>query len=402
MTFQSIKEAIEGIKHGEMIIVVDDEDRENEGDLVLPAEYVTPEKINFMAKNACGLICLSMTPERLDQLGLDLMVSRNTSKHETAFTVSVDARDGITTGISAPDRACTIRTMVDPATRPSDLVEPGHVFPLRAREGGVLRRAGHTEASVDLCRLSGLYPAAVICEIMDEDGTMARLPRLKEFAAQFDLMIITIEELIRYRRIHEQLIQRVATARLPTRYGEFDVHAYASEVDGKEHIALTMGDVRGKRNVLVRVHSECLTGETFSSMRCDCGEQLDKALKMIADVGEGVLLYMRQEGRGIGLKNKVCAYELQDGGLDTVEANLQLGFQPDLRDYGIGAQILKDLGLGAIRILTNNPKKVVGLEGYGLTITEQIPLLIEPNPFNYAYLRTKRDKLGHALSHVVS
>jgi 3,4-dihydroxy 2-butanone 4-phosphate synthase/GTP cyclohydrolase II len=395
MGFRTIEEAIEAIRQGELVIVVDDEDRENEGDVVLAAERVTPEKINFMAKYARGLICLAMTPERLDELDLDLMVSRNTSKHETNFTVSVDARDGVTTGISAYDRARTVQVMINPETRPDDLVQPGHIFPLRAKPGGVLRRAGHTEAGVDLTRLAGLSPAAVICEIMNDDGTMARVSDLVRFAETHQLLMISIEQLISFRRRRERLIYKVATAQLPTDFGQFQIHAYASDVDDREHLALTLGEVSGKDDVLVRVHSECLTGDAFGSRRCDCGEQLRRAMMMIAEEGEGVLLYMRQEGRGIGLKNKICAYELQDRGLDTVEANIRLGFKPDLRDYGIGAQILQDLGLTSIRILTNNPKKVVGLEGYGLTISEQIPLSVKPNRYNYRYLKTKRDRMGH-------
>ncbi|MCS6936686.1 MAG: bifunctional 3,4-dihydroxy-2-butanone-4-phosphate synthase/GTP cyclohydrolase II [Candidatus Bipolaricaulota bacterium] len=400
MRFAKIEEALEALKRGEMLIVVDDEDRENEGDLVLAAQFVTPEKINFMAREARGLICVPMTGERLDELGLRQMVPSDPDGRETAFTVSVDAREGTSTGISAYDRAQTVKVLIDPRTRPSDLVQPGHIFPLRARPGGVLQRAGHTEASVDLCKLAGLYPAAVICEIMNEDGTMARLPQLMEFAQKHGLLITSIAELIRYRHAREKLIEKIASAQLPTLYGTFTIHAYRSLTDGKEHVALVMGEVAGKENVLVRVHSECLTGDVFGSLKCDCGEQLEKALQRIAQEGCGVLVYLRQEGRGIGLGNKIKAYHLQERGLDTVEANRRLGFKEDLREYGIGVQILKDLGLSTIRILTNNPKKLVGIESYGITIVEQIPLLVRPNPYNYQYLKAKHEKLGHYLAHI--
>ncbi len=400
MAFAKIEEALEALKRGEMLVVVDDEDRENEGDLVLAAQYVTPEKINFMAREARGLICVPMTGERLEELGLRQMVASDPDGRETAFTVSVDARAGTSTGISAHDRAQTVRVLIDPQTRPSDLVQPGHVFPLRARPGGVLQRAGHTEASVDLCKLAGLYPAAIICEIMNEDGTMARLPDLVKFAQKHDLIVASIADLIRYRHAREKLIEKIASAHLPTRYGAFTIHAYRSLTDGKEHIALVMGDVAGKENVLVRVHSECLTGDIFNSLKCDCGEQLEQALQRIANEGTGVFVYLRQEGRGIGLGNKIKAYHLQDRGIDTVEANKRLGFKEDLREYGLGVQILKDLGLSTIRILTNNPKKLVGIESYGITIVEQLPLLVRPNAYNYQYLKAKHEKLGHHLAHI--
>ncbi len=398
VVFDPIEEAIEAIRRGEMVIVVDDEDRENEGDLVMAAEKVTPEAINFMARYGRGLICVPLTEERADELGLRPMVSGTTDDaRETNFTVSVDARYGITTGISAHDRALTIQLLANPDTGPRDFVQPGHVFPLRAKPGGVLRRAGHTEAGVDLARLAGLYPAAVICEIMNDDGTMARLPQLQEFAKRHNLKLISIADLIRYRAKREKLVRREAEAELPTEFGHFRIIAYSNDVDGKEHVALVKGEVAGKENVLVRVHSECLTGDTFLSKRCDCGLQLHEALRRIEQEGCGVLLYIRQEGRGIGLLNKIKAYALQDQGLDTVEANRRLGFREDLRDYGIGAQILKDLGLTTIRLLTNNPKKVVGLEGYGLRITQQIPLEVPPNEHNWRYLITKKEKLGHLL-----
>ncbi|MBI1743731.1 bifunctional 3,4-dihydroxy-2-butanone-4-phosphate synthase/GTP cyclohydrolase II [Candidatus Acetothermia bacterium] len=400
MPLAKIEEAIATLKRGEMVIIVDDKDRENEGDLVFAAEHVTPEKINFMAKYARGLICISMMGERLDELGLKPMVNGANDSNETNFTVSVDADKGTTTGISAYDRDRTIRVLIDPDTKPSDLVQPGHIFPLRAKPGGILRRAGHTEASVDLARIAGLYPAAVICEIMNDDGTMARLPDLEKFAQHHGLIIISIEDLIRYRSQRDRLIEKIAVAKLPTKVGLFEIHAYKSLVDGKEHIALVKGEVAGHDNVLVRVHSECLTGDMLGSLRCDCGPQLMEALRRIEEEGRGVLLYIRQEGRGIGLGNKIKAYHLQDNGLDTVEANRHLGFKEDLRDYGIGAQILKDLGLSTMRLLTNNPKKVWGLEGYGLEIVEQIPIAIKPNPHNYQYLKAKKDKLGHKLDQI--
>lgn len=400
MVFAKISEALEALKRGEMIIVVDDEDRENEGDVVLAAQFVTPEKINFMAKEARGIICVPMTGERLDELGIKLIVQSDSGGKGCAFTVSVDAREGISTGTSAYDRAQTIKTLIDPKSKPSDLVQPGHVFPLRARPGGVLQRAGHTEASVDLTRLAGLYPAAVICEVMNEDGTMARLPDLEKFAQRHGLLIISIADLIRYRHQREHLVEKIAWAYLPTEFGEFTIHAYRSLIDGKEHIALVCGEVAGKENVLVRVHSECLTGDVLGSLKCDCGEQLRQALRQIAEEGAGVLVYLRQEGRGIGLGNKIKAYHLQDKGLDTVEANRQLGFKEDLREYGIGVQILKDLGLSTIRILTNNPKKLVGIEAYGVKIVEQLPILVAPNEYNYDYLKTKKEKLGHQLDSI--
>ncbi len=397
MGMVSIPEVVEEIKAGKFIILVDDEGRENEGDLVMAAEKVTPEAVNFMARHARGLICLPMVGKRLDELRIPLMVSENTSKYSTAFTVSVEAKYGVTTGISAADRARTIKMVIDPKANPEDLVQPGHVFPLRAREGGVLVRAGHTEAVIDLARLAGLYPAGVICEIMNEDGSMARLPQLELLAGKYGLKIATIADLIAYRRRHERLVHRVAEAKLPTKYGEFTAIAYKSDVDPDQHLLLVMGDITTDEPVLVRVHSECVTGDIFSSLRCDCGEQLDLAMKCIAKESRGVLLYMRQEGRGIGFHNKLRAYELQDKGQDTVEANLTLGFAPDLRDYGIGAQILVDLGLHEIRMLTNNPKKVIGLEGYGLKVVETIPILASLNPYNLHYLKTKKEKLGHLL-----
>jgi len=397
MGFSSISEAIEDIKAGRFVIVVDDEARENEGDLVLAAEKVTPEAINFMASHARGLICMPVIGERLDELRIPLMVNDNTSPFCTAFTVSVEAKHGTTTGISAHDRAETIKAMIDPETKPEDIARPGHIFPLRAKGGGVLVRAGHTESVIDLARLAGLYPAGVICEIMNEDGSMARLPQLEVMSEKYGIKIISISELIAYRRRHEKLVHQVAEAKLPTKYGEFIAIAYKSDIDPDEHLALVLGDVSTRKPVLVRVHSECLTGDIFGSLRCDCGEQIRLAMQKIAEEGRGVLLYMRQEGRGIGFHNKICAYELQDQGLDTVEANLSLGFEPDLRDYGIGAQILADLGLRSIRLLTNNPKKVIGLEGYGLKVVETVPIIVTPNPYNRRYLETKQKKMGHLL-----
>jgi 3,4-dihydroxy 2-butanone 4-phosphate synthase/GTP cyclohydrolase II len=397
MALATIPEAIEDIKAGRFIIVVDDENRENEGDLVIAAEKVNPEAINFMAKEARGLICMPVIGERLDELKIPAMVQENTAEFSTAFTVSIEAKHSVTTGISAHDRAATIKAVLDPKTKPDDLARPGHMFPIRARNGGVLVRAGHTEATVDLARLAGLYPAGVICEIMNEDGTMARLPQLEEIAAKFDLKIVTIADLIAYRHRHEKLVQRVAEAHLPSKYGEFTLIAYKSSVDTDEHVALVQGDLDADEPVLVRVHSECLTGDVFGSYRCDCGQQIALAMQRISEEGRGVFLYMRQEGRGIGLHNKVRAYELQDKGLDTVEANIALGFAPDLRDYGIGAQILADLGLHKIKLLTNNPKKVIGLESYGLEIVETLPLVVPPTPYNARYLEVKRKKLGHML-----
>lgn len=397
--FATVEEAIEDIRQGKMVVVCDDEDRENEGDLTLAAQFATPEAINFMAKEGRGLICLALPPDRCDELGLDLMAAKNESPFETAFTVSIEAREGVTTGISAHDRAHTIQVAIDPGSRPRDLVQPGHVFPLKARPGGVLERVGQTEAAVDLARLAGLNPSGVICEIMNDDGTMARVPDLVPYCERHGLKLITVADLVAYRRQHDKLVERVVSTRLPTAFGDFDVVGYRSLIDDKHHVAMVKGEVAGADDVLVRVHSECLTGDVFHSLRCDCGEQLESALAMIEEEGHGVLLYLAQEGRGIGLLNKLKAYKLQEEGLDTVDANLQLGLPADLRDYGIGAQILTDLGLSSIRILTNNPKKIVGLEGYGLSVTGQVPIQPTPNPHNEAYLRAKRDRMGHTLHH---
>jgi 3,4-dihydroxy 2-butanone 4-phosphate synthase / GTP cyclohydrolase II len=397
--FATIEEAIEDIRRGRMVVVVDDENRENEGDLTIAAQFVTPEAINFMTKEGRGLICLALTPDRCDELGLDLMAAKNESAFETAFTVSIEAREGVTTGISAHDRARTIQVAIDPQAAPRDIVQPGHVFPLKARAGGVLERVGQTEAAVDLARLAGLNPAGVICEIMNDDGTMARVPDLVGYCERHGLRMVTVADLVAYRRRHDKLIERVVATTLPTAFGEFVAVGYRSLIDNKHHVALVKGEVSGREDVLVRVHSECLTGDVFHSLRCDCGEQLESALAMIEQEGAGVLLYLSQEGRGIGLLNKLRAYKLQEEGLDTVDANLRLGLPADLRDYGIGAQILVDLGLSSIRILTNNPKKISGMAGYGLSVTDQIPIQHMPNPHNEAYLRAKRDRLGHILHH---
>jgi len=395
--FDTIEDALESFRSGKILIVVDDDDRENEGDFVCAADFVTPEIINFLATHGRGIICAPLTSERAKALALDLMVDTNTSLHKTPFTISVDAIVGTSTGVSAADRAATVRALGNPGTAPADLARPGHIFPLRALDGGVLRRAGHTEAVIDLCRLTGLNPAGVLCEIMNPDGSMARVPELLTLARRFGMRIITVKDLIAYRMKSERLIERLVTTRLPTRHGEFILHLYRGILDGKEHIALVKGEISRDTPILVRVHSECLTGDVFGSSRCDCNEQLNAALRMIEKAGNGVLVYMRQEGRGIGLANKLKAYRLQDEGLDTVEANEKLGFRPDLRDYGFGAQILRDLGIGKIRLLTNNPKKVVGLGGYGLDIVERVPLEMGPNPHNKRYLQTKRDKLGHLI-----
>jgi len=398
--FATIDNAVEAIRDGQMIIVVDDEDRENEGDLTIAAEKVTPEAINFMARYGRGLVCLPMTGERLDELDIPMMVNQNTSRFETAFTVAIEAKRDTSTGISASDRAATVRAAIDPATKPSDLARPGHMFPLRARAGGVLARAGQTEAAVDLSRLAGLAPAGVICEIMNDDGTMARVKELTRFAKRHGLLMITIADLIKYRMRHDKLIRRVAEAKLPTEQGLFHVHAYESVIDGETHVALVRGDIRDGRDVLVRVHSRCLTGDVFHSARCDCGRQLGLAMRRIAIEGRGVLLYLNQEGRGIGLSNKIRAYQLQDAGLDTVEANEELGFKADQRDYGIGAQILGDLGVQTMRLLTNNPRKFIGLDGYGLSVVESVPLEIPASEFSKAYLKAKKEKMGHKLSSV--
>ncbi|CAA9532131.1 MAG: 3,4-dihydroxy-2-butanone 4-phosphate synthase / GTP cyclohydrolase II [uncultured Solirubrobacteraceae bacterium] len=397
--FATIDEALEDIRQGKMVVVCDDEDRENEGDLTMAAQFATPEAVNFMATHGRGLICLSLTPQRCDELGLDLMAAKNESPFETPFTVSIEAREGVTTGISAHDRARTIQVAVDPESSPRDLVQPGHIFPLKSRAGGVLERIGQTEAAVDLARLAGLNPAGVICEVMNDDGTMARVRDLVGYCARHGLKMITVADLIAYRRRHDKLVERVVSTKLPTGFGDFDAVGYRELVGGKHHVALVKGDVDGAQDVLVRVHSECLTGDVFHSLRCDCGEQLESALAMIERAGQGVLLYLSQEGRGIGLLNKLRAYKLQEGGMDTVDANLQLGLPADLRDYGIGAQILVDLGLSSIRILTNNPKKIRGLEGYGLSVSAQLPIEHVPNPHNEDYLRAKRERMGHTLHH---
>jgi len=395
MGLATIPEAIEEFRQGRILVIVDDESRENEGDLAMAAEKVTPGAINVMAREARGLICMPITGDRLEELRIPMMVQDNTSRFSTAFTISVEAKHGVTTGISAHDRATTIRTIIDPATKPEDIARPGHVFPIRARPGGVLVRAGHTEAAVDLARLAGLYPAGVICEVLNEDGTMARFRQLEELAAKHNLKMVSVADLITYRRRHEKLVHRVAEAKLPTKFGEFTIIAYKSTIDTDEHVALVKGDVHVAQPVLVRVHSECLTGDVFGSLRCDCGEQMAMAMQAIAQEGRGVFLYMRQEGRGIGLHNKLRAYALQDQGVDTVEANELLGFAADLRDYGIGAQILADIGLERIRLLTNNPRKVVGLEGHGLKVVETVPIIAPPNSYNASYLKVKGAKLGH-------
>jgi 3,4-dihydroxy 2-butanone 4-phosphate synthase / GTP cyclohydrolase II len=399
--FNTVDEAVEDIEKGRMVILVDDEDRENEGDLCMAAEKVSPDAINFMAKHGRGLICLSLTPERVEELRLPMMTDDNTSSFGTAFTVSIEAKKGVTTGISAADRARTIMTAIDPKTQPEDLARPGHVFPLRARPGGVLQRAGQTEGSVDLAKLARLYPAGVICEIMNEDGTMARVPHLMEFAKKHTLKVVTIKDLIKYRMRTELFVRRLVSVKLPTKFGgEFNVIAYANDIDNVIHIALVKGEIKPGDEVLVRVHSQCLTGDVFASERCDCGEQLRKAMEMIKKEGKGVILYMKQEGRGIGLINKLRAYELQDKGLDTVEANIKLGFKPDLRDYGIGAQILVDVGVRKMKLMTNNPKKIVGLEGYGLKVIERVPIETKPTERNIIYLKTKKKKMGHMLDNV--
>ena len=401
MTRHTIEQAIEDLRNGKIIIVADDEDRENEGDLVCAAELVTPELINFMTVHGRGLICLALSGERCDELGLPQMTERNTEELGTAFTVSIDAdrRFGVTTGISAADRSSTIHVALNPRTVPSDLRRPGHIFPLRSRPGGVLQRVGHTEGSVDFARLAGLYPAGVICEILSADGSMARRPQLMELAEKLNLTFVTLAQLVAYRLRTERLVHRIADARLPTPFGEFRIVGYRNDVDRAEHVALVMGHVEGEKNVLVRMHSKCLTGDVFNSRRCDCGDQLHAAMRQIGEVGRGVIVYLDQEGRGIGLLNKLRAYELQDTGVDTVAANQKLGFAPDLRNYGIGAQILRDLGLSAIRIMTNNPRKLVGVDGYGLEIVERVPLITSPNDENRSYLDVKRDKLGHLFAH---
>ena len=397
--FAPVEEAIDDIRRGRMVIVCDDEDRENEGDLVLAAQFATPEAINFMIREGRGLVCLALTPDRCDELGLRLQAAKNEDPMKTAFTVAIDAREGTTTGISPAERAHTIQVAIAAETKPSDLIHGGHLFPLKAKAGGVLERAGHTEASVDLARLAGLHPSGVICEIVNDDGSMARVDDLVDYGRRHDLKMITIQDLIAYRRRNDRLVERVVATALPTSFGEFSCVGYRSLVDGKHHVAMVKGEVAGEPDVLVRVHSECLTGDVFHSMRCDCGEQLEAAMAMIEDEGRGVLLYLSQEGRGIGLLNKLRAYKLQEEGLDTVEANLKLGLPADLRDYGIGAQILTDLGLTSIRILTNNPKKIIGLEGYGLSVSDQVPIVAPANPYNADYLRVKSERMGHILHH---
>jgi 3,4-dihydroxy 2-butanone 4-phosphate synthase/GTP cyclohydrolase II len=397
--FATIEEALEDVRQGKFVVVVDAAERENEGDLTIAAQFATPEAVNFMATHGRGLICLCLTDERCDVLGLEQMTNHNETPFGTAFTVSIEAREGVSTGISAHDRARTIQVAIDPSKGPGDLVQPGHVFPLRARAGGVLQRAGQTEAAVDLARLAGLNPAGVVCEVMKDDGTMARVPDFVEYCAHHGLKMITVEDLIEYRRRTEKLVERMTSVRLPTAYGDFTAIAFREKLTGKHHVALVKGEVEGEEDVLVRVHSECLTGDVFHSLRCDCGEQLEQALARIGSEERGVLLYMAQEGRGIGLLNKLKAYELQENGLDTVEANLELGFPADMREYGIGNQILADLGLTTIRILTNNPKKITGIEGFGLTVVEQLPIEVSPNEENRRYLETKRAKLGHRLHH---